>query len=719
MSMKHADSDSVLGDFNNATFIFKDKRTIKPNTFFKKGEQFWVNIQDDDGLFHDYQIKYTFGYKPLQQYMVEFNDGRVQLIPFAWDSRAKTDGGQRWFNLYPEFTKNHQDFFWTNTGQNWNYMCADCHSTNVKKNFDIDSNSYQTSFSEINVACESCHGAASEHISWTKDKKINNFGFNRDLSTSVKHWQSEKGKTTLTPARIKNTQQVLTCAQCHSRRTQISNNAHITANKENNAFGERYLLDLITSENYYADGQVYNENFVYGSFLQSKMYQKGVVCSDCHNPHTAKLKFPIDTLCLQCHQADNYASNNHHKHPESSNGAHCVNCHMPQTTYMKIDARRDHGFHIPRPDLALQLGTPDTCLSCHEDKDSNWSLSNVNAWFPNTEQRIAKKQQKDYAAVFSATTISLSNKQWQSVASELSRIAQTLSYAPIIRASALTKMADTSNTNTIIAIARGLKNDNELIRLGAVIALQGRGAQEIQAQKWRLLSPLLTDKVLTVRTSSAFALASLWQQLNQAQQKQLTPALNEYITSQDFNNDRSFAHTNKGIIYSYQGKFKQAIQSFKQGIIIEPYFAPAYINLSQVHRQLKQNQQAIAILKQGVDANPENPQLPFELAMAFIRAKDKPTAANYLHQATQLAPQNSHYFYVLGLSLEQQNKSKAYKALTQAYKLSQNPQHLYALCEMQIRHKTFQAKQCLNKLAKVAPANVIEQLNIQLNDGRK
>ncbi len=504
-AMQHANNESVLGDFNQVS--------LQANTFFKKGAvtpEFWVTIKGEDGKFHDYQIKYTFGYTPLQQYMVEFADGRVQLIPFAWDSRNKEDGGQRWFNLYPDQTEKHQEFFWTNTGQNWNYMCADCHSTNVSKNFDVDSNSYNTQFSEINVACESCHGGASEHLLWLNNKNIANAGFTRDLSKSVKRWQTKSTRNTLAPQKIARSQQVLTCAQCHSRRSQISAKDHVASN----AFGERYLLDLITSTNYHADGQVYNENFVYGSFLQSKMYQKGVVCSNCHDPHSAKLKLPIETLCLQCHQASTYAQKSHHQHSDNSTGAQCVNCHMSETTYMQIDARRDHGFHIPRPDLALQLGTPDTCLSCHEDQDSNWSLAKVNTWFPNTEQRQVKKQAKDFAAIFSAANLSLSNQQWQSVSAELSRIAQTLTYAPIIRASALAKMSATSNKNTVTAITSALKSDNEYIRLGAVLALQGRGAQTMQTQKWQLLSPLLTDKVLAVRISAAFTVASLWQQLS-------------------------------------------------------------------------------------------------------------------------------------------------------------------------------------------------------------
>ncbi|TYK64855.1 multiheme c-type cytochrome [Colwellia echini] len=713
MSMKHADKASVLGDFNNVSLKSDDKNISKPSTFFKKGDEFWVNIQGEDGKFHDYQIKYTFGYTPLQQYMVEFADGRVQLIPFAWDSRSKVNGGQRWFNLYPDMTEKHQEFFWTNTGQNWNYMCADCHSTNVEKKFDLKTNTYNTTFSEINVACESCHGPASDHITWSETTVGNqntaaNKGFARNLSKSVSNWKIATNKKTLIPESVDNSsQQVLVCAQCHSRRTQISNNDHV----QGNAFGERYLLDLISSDNYHADGQVYNENFVYGSFLQSKMYKNGVVCSDCHNPHTTELKLPVETLCLQCHQANNYATEKHHKHQSDSSGAQCVNCHMPETTYMEIDARRDHGFHIPTPNLAKKLGTPDTCLTCHEDKNSEWSANKVNTWYPNSHI----EEEKAFVPIFTASTMTLTEPQLLGVTEQLSRIAQNKAYSSIIRASALTKMANTSNTNTIIAIARAAKDPDEYIRLGAI-----EGAQSMaSAERWRILSPLLNDKVLTVRTNAAYSLVTLWEQLSSDQQSQLIPALNEYIASQEYNNDRSFAHSNIGIVLASQGNTEEAIKAFNKGIAIEPSFAQTYLNLSQLYHQMGDNKQSIDTLLLGQVANPDDAALVYALGLAYIRAKNYQNAANALAKATILDPQNSHYFYVYGLSLEQTRPNDAYKALYKAFQLSNNPQHLYALCEMQVRQQSSLASQCLSQLQPMVPANVIQGLRDMLSNSSK
>jgi predicted CXXCH cytochrome family protein len=693
MAMKHADDKSVLADFANISF--EDAGEV--NKFYKKKNQFWVNIKGPDGKFHDYQIKYTFGFEPLQQYMVEFDDGRVQLIPFAWDSRTKAQGGQRWFNLYPQFTENHQDFFWTNKGQNWNYMCADCHSTNVTKNFDVKTDSYKTKFSEINVGCEACHGPASKHIDWAKapNNSVNDKGFSREIGKQVKEWIHKDGFNTLKPKAIHNSQQTLVCAQCHSRRTQISNNSHI----DKNEFGEKYLLSLITSDNYYSDGQVYNENFIYGSFLQSKMAKNGVVCSNCHDPHTAKLTMPEEVVCLQCHQAKSYAQKSHHQHQENSTGAQCVNCHMPETTYMEVDNRRDHGWHKPTPNIAKQFATPDTCLSCHEDKGSDWSNQYVSKWFNKD------KADEPFAPVFA-----IADSGYQNVAQHLSKISQTPEYADIIRASALARMANYPDTNTLIAIARNVKHSDSNIRRGAI-----DGAVNIKpAEKWRILSPLLTDEVLSVRSEAAMALVPLWAMLSPDQKSLLAPALADYIAIQDFNADRGYAHTNKAIVLGYQNNISEALAAYQQSMRIEPYFAAAYVNMAELYKRQGQNIKAIETLNLGSKANPSDSSIPYSLGLAYIREKNITQAQNNLKIAAELAKTNAHYYYVYAVSLAKNKAKLAEKSMQKAYTLSGDPQHLYALCEMQVKRQAFDAKQCLQALEQVAPADVVSALRQRL-----
>jgi len=700
MAMRHAKPDAVLGDFNDVTVVFNGKN----NRFFQKGQQYWVNIEGPDGKFHDYQIKYTFAFKPLQQYMVEFDDGRVQLIPFAWDSRTKSEGGQRWFHLYPEYTQSHQDYFWTNTGQNWNYMCADCHSTDVKKNFDVDSNSYKTTYSEINVGCEACHGPASDHITWSKSEQGNqtDIGFDRKLNKSVMNWVTRAGSKTLKPETVEHSQQTLVCAQCHSRHVQISDKDHVDSNE----FGERYLLNLIDSQQYYPDGQIYDEDFVYGSFLQSKMSRSGVVCSNCHDPHSAELIMPEEVVCLQCHQADEYANKKHHNHQGDSQGAQCVNCHMPETTYMQVDSRRDHAWHVPRPDLAKQLGTPDTCLSCHKEKDSTWSEGFTKQWFPNS--KIATD--KHFAPVFAAA-----DQGYRSAANSLSHIAQNSANAEIIRAAALVRMSKFPETNTLIAIVRALKNENSHIRVGAIHGAVGIAG----AERWRILAPLLSDPVLSVRSEAALALVPLWSELAKGQKKLLQPALDDYMDIQTFNADRGYAHVNKGNVYARQGKLKQAEAAYKTSIRIEENFVNAYIHLAELYRQQQNNQAGIDILQKGLALNPDSGDLAYSLGLVYIRTKQSNKAVEQFKQAINKSPDNAQYAYVYGLSLESIQPTQALTALKKAFELSRNPQHLFALCEMQIRHQSPDAKQCINELSQYAPENIINKLKAQNRRNKK
>lgn len=694
MAMKHADNDSVLGNFSNVSLKLSDTTS----RFYKKDKQYWVNIKGPDGALHDYQVKYTFGYKPLQQYMVEFDDGRVQLIPFAWDSRSKQQGGQRWFNLYPEFNKKHQEFYWTNTGQNWNYMCADCHSTNVNKNFDVKNNQYKTTWSEINVACEACHGPASEHIKWTKTKK-GKMGFDRNLSKPVKKWLSKKNNPILQPDVIHKTQQTVMCAQCHSRHTQISENDYL----KSGSLGDRYRLTLINSENYYADGQVYDEDYVYGSFLQSKMFKKGVTCSNCHDPHSGKLTLPKETLCLQCHEVKTYGSQKHHHHTEKSSGAQCVNCHMPETTYMQIDQRADHGWHSPRPDLSLKLGTPDTCLSCHKDKNSEWSNKQVTNWYPNS----ALDNQIDFAPAFT-----LSDMGYPQASAELTKISQNQNHAGIIRASALQRMQDSPDQNSLISIARGVKDNNELIRLGAI-----QGALNLPLnERWQIIKPLLSDKVLAVRTEAASVLAPLWLNLDEQQQAILKPALDDYLSIQDFNADRGFSHTNRGNIMSQMGRYDEAVTAYDQSIRIEPSFSTAYVNKADLYRLQGDEEKAVDTLKHGLKSQPEGADLYYSLGLSKIRSKEKVEAIGDLKKASELEPQNSNYHYVYALSLLQTQPAQAQIVMQKTYQMSGNPRHLYTLCEMQVEQESFQAKQCLSSLAKVVPPEVVKPLLQKLSD---
>ena len=360
-AMEIASEKSVLGDFNDTEFTWFGVTT----RFFRRDGKYMVNTEGADGKMHDYEIKYTFGINPLQQYMVEFPDGRVQVLSVSWDVHKK-----KWFMVTPPDVPDERippgdPLHWTGIAQNWNTMCAECHSTNVHKNFDLASNTYHTTFSEIDVSCETCHGPGSIHVELAESRsifwdRIHGYGLPK-----------LKGATPLA--------ELETCAPCHSRRSQIHPDFH---KREN--FLDLYKPSLLEAGLYYPDGQIRDEVYAYGSFQQSKMFAQGVRCVDCHDPHSLDLKFEGNQLCGQCHVPGKYDGPNHHHHKEGP-ATQCVTCHMPTNTYMVVDVRHDHSLRVPRPDLSDALGTPNVCTDCHQEPEETnaWAAEAIRKWYGN------------------------------------------------------------------------------------------------------------------------------------------------------------------------------------------------------------------------------------------------------------------------------------------------------------------------------------------------
>jgi predicted CXXCH cytochrome family protein len=367
LAMQEASDQSVLGTFNNASF----KNGDVVSTFFRMGPKFIVRTDGPDGVLHDYEIKFTFGVYPLQQYLIEMPGGRVQALGLAWDSRPSDRGGQRWFFLYPgQNIRSGDPLHWTGIDQNWNYMCADCHSTNVRKNYDARTRTFSTFYAEIDVSCEACHGPGSNHVGWArKQGDWISFDSSKGLLVALDErrgigWSSAGPNRDVRRSKPRQSErEIQMCARCHSRRGQIHEDY-----VHGQAVGDDYRVALLDYDLYFPDGQIKAEDYEYGSFVQSRMFNAGVTCSDCHEPHSLKLRAKGDEVCLQCHAAPKYASPEHHFHKLDSAGARCVNCHMPERTYMVVDPRRDHSLRIPRPDLSLKLGVPNACTNCHKGK---------------------------------------------------------------------------------------------------------------------------------------------------------------------------------------------------------------------------------------------------------------------------------------------------------------------------------------------------------------
>ena len=631
-AMAIADKNSVLANFENVDV----KHYGQKAHFFIKDNRYQVRIVYDDNV-NNYQIKYTFGHYPLQQYLVETEQGRLQVLPFAWDSRTKADGGQRWYHNYSHEEIRPEDrLHWRQPLQNWNGMCADCHSDGLKRNYDSDKNQFDTIFDNINVGCLSCHGDMSEHAEHNKSNKRN---VANDV-TSIKHptgqWLRAVGDKTATWQGVKRDNSFMdNCFACHALRAPLTDGF-----KPNTPFLQQFMPQLPTAPNYHADGQIKEEVYVYGSFLQSKMYGKGVNCIDCHDKHTMKLKIEGNGLCLQCHGGEVYNVKSHHQHQESSAGAQCANCHMPTTRYMGVDDRRDHSFKIPRPDLSTQFNTPNACIKCHDNKSNQWASANLEKWH-GKPKALAKSK---------PFLMALNNGQAINLEDHLSIIADS-KLDVISRASALQMLSFTTQMVTIEILKPYLTHQEDLIRLSAATTAL------LLTPKIRVLhlSPLLTDKFKAIRVAAARSLVT--SRIAVEYQQAFNSAFNELLSSNDLTSWRGEGRANQGLLALETNQISTAEQAFLGAITVEPYFDTGYINLADLYRTQQRSAEVASVLAKGMKNLPNSGALKYAYGLHLVRVQQHSKALGFFEQATIVEPQSPQYLYAYILSLDGQGET--------------------------------------------------------------
>jgi tetratricopeptide (TPR) repeat protein len=658
-AMSDAGAKTVLGNFDDSTFTYAGITS----RFFKRDGQFFASTDGPDGRLTDFQIKYTFGVYPLQQYLVAFPNGRLQALSIAWDSRTKKDGGQRWFHLYPTEHVTHGDeLHWTRPAQNWNFMCADCHSTNVRKNYDAAADRFNTQWTDINVGCEACHGPGSRHLEWAQasNNGAARESVDRGLTAALdeRHgitWTVDvrSGNSTRSQPRTTD-REIDMCAQCHSRRGQIAEGYQAGA-----PFLNHYFPALLTSPLYHADGQQQGEVYNWASFLQSKMYAKGVTCSDCHEPHSGTLRLEGNAVCASCHLASKYDSREHHHHRTGGAGAACVSCHMPASTYMVIDPRRDHSLRVPRPDLSIALGTPNACNGCHANRDARWAALNVNAWFGHDPDGY-----QHFGSAFSLAHTETRDRQ-----SELRAIADDVTQPAIARATALAQLDASSNANAIDTLARGLRDPSGVVRFGALQSLRGASPNV----RVRLATPQLSDPLRAVRMEAVSVFAPLpAEQLGAAARAAFERAAAEYIDTQRYNADSAEGRVNLGTFYGGHGDPSRGEQELKAAIRLNPFFVPSYVNLADLYRAFGRDADGEKTLREGLGATPASSVLHFALGLALVRLKRIDEAVNELERASVLDAGNVRFAYAYGVALQSVGKIADAKA-TLAKALAAHP----------------------------------------------
>lgn len=649
LAMAEATEQSVLGDFDGATFTYGDVTS----RFFKRDGKFFVHTDGADGKLADFQIRYTFGLYPLQQYLIAFPDGRMQALGIAWDSRPKDKGGQRWFHLYPDQKLKAGDpVHWTGIDQTWNFQCAECHSTELRKNYDAAKDTYATTWAEIDVACEACHGPGSAHVAWAKGERSGPNGL-------TVQFDERKGiNWTLDPAtgnakrshpRI-SAKELETCGVCHARGTKIAEPW-----RPGRSLLETHVPTLLYRGLFEADGKSLDEVYNYAPFRQSKMFVAGVSCSDCHDPHSLKLRAEGDGVCLQCHDGAKFAAVSHHHHAEGSAGSRCVSCHMPVKTYMEVDPRHDHAFRIPRPDESVRFGTSNACNDCHADKDAPWAAAAIERWYgPH------RKGFQTWTGTFDAARTGKPE-----AAALLVQLALSGDAPSIARATALESLADFPSRDAVAAAQRALADPDPLVRLAALRTLRPYGAANIRPLAGRLLA----DPVLAVRIEAASLLADLpRERLSPQEGSRLARAIDDYVTAQRVNADRPEHRVNLGSLNLRQQRYAEAEAEFRAAARLDPAFAPATVGLAELYAQQSRDGDGERVLRTALARTPDSAELRHALGLNLVRQRRTADALPELGHAAALDPATTRYTYVYAVALNSAGRSnEAITALETAY----------------------------------------------------
>jgi Tfp pilus assembly protein PilF len=609
LAMQVANDSTVLGDFNNVKMSIDGVHYF----FYKEDNDFLVRIKEIDNSEKVYKITYTFGVIPLQQYMVDFDKGKKQVLRATWDTEKL-----QWFHQYKDDTIEPHDWLhWTQAAQNWNTMCAECHSTNLEKNYNPQTDSFNTTYSEINVSCESCHGPAKNHNIWASNNP-------------------NDGKPHIIGG-LDQQEQINLCAPCHARRSKLTYNL-----KPGETFENQYVVQNVTTNFYHGDGQIMDEDYVYGSFLQSKMYENGVMCSNCHDPHSLELRFEGNKLCLQCHVPADYNTKAHHFHEENTEASMCINCHMTGAIYMGNDFRRDHSFRIPRPDQSEKYGTPNACNQCHDDKNNAWAAHAVKEWYGNER----KEHYSDKLLISSKEYLNEIERK------ELEKFILDYRNPDIVRATVIENLNFTT-TEDFNILMQVLNDSSAHVRYHAL-----RNFRRLPPQtRTSIALKHMNDSIKLVRIGAAQLVIDVDKNSFSSVDKiNFDKSVAELETMLFANADFSTGRLQLGDYYFQKGDYQNAIHNYEMALKKDSLLTPIYSNFATTYSIIKEFEKANEILDSWIIIEPKSARPHYLKALLYFELNKNVSAVAELETAIKLDPNDSRSMYNLATYYYQENK---------------------------------------------------------------
>ena len=572
-----------------------------------------------DGRAKAFKPERVIAVDPLWQVLIPGEGGRWQATELAFDPHKK-----EWFDVYGEEDRRAGEWgHWTGRGMNWNNMCATCHNTRFRKNYDERTDTYRSAMAEMGVGCEACHGPMAEHNAWQAKNP------NKSGDPTIRR---------LSPDRM-----LATCGQCHARRAELTGDFR----SGENFFDHHQLTIPDETDIFYPDGQVRDEDYEFTAFLGSRMHSAGVRCVNCHEPHTTKLRLPGNLMCMSCHgnvltngaPRIDLATHSHHK--TGTSGDNCVDCHMPLTTYMQRHPRHDHGFTVPDPRLTKELGIPNACNRCHTKETPDWSLNAMNKWFgPRTNElvrtratAIAKARTGDAAAIPALVkmTDGETNAFWRAVAANL------LKRWP-------------GETNVTSALLKTVNDTNELARAMAVRGLEPL-AQSGFAPALTALNARLADSVRAVRIEAAWALRHSLD-TNSLAGRDLLAYLHH-------NADQPSGGLQLGVLHMDRGDLMTALDYFHRAVKWDTNSAPLHHALAVALSITGRSAEALESLQTACRLAPRDAEYRYKLGLALNETGKLDAARVALEEAVKLDPQFVRAWYNLGLAYSAQEKTEA------------------------------------------------------------
>ena len=638
-------------------------RTFRHGTettvFDKNGSDYEVAVTGLTSIQAVFPVEGVLGVSPLRQFQARFTRGRLQTLEASYDPRSN-----QWFSVYAEERGPEEWGHWTGRGMNWNSMCAGCHNTRVRKNYDETADTYDTTMAEMTVGCEACHGPLKAHNVWQKQ-----FGKSGRKDPTLPKWS---------PAQV-----IDNCGFCHARRGDLTGNF-----KPGDDFFDHLALEVPdVSETFYADGQVREEDYEYAAFLGSRMHWRGVGCTDCHDAHSGKTLLPGNWLCMRCHNGTytnapiiEPVTHSHHKvfgydskgtqtnadlmvyrtGAVKETGGECVNCHMPQTVYMQRHWRHDHGFTSPDPLLTKELGIPNACNRCHSDRDADWASRYCGEWYGSKMERPSRLRSR---------VIAFARKNDPSVRPALLDMlsANEIPYWRAVAGGLLGPWSEETAVRNGLLL--GLSDTNSLVRAKCVRALEP--VAETPGVAAGLMSRL-EDPTRGVRLAAAWAL--------RARLDFSSKAGKELLDSLAFNADQPAGQMQLGALALARGTPAQAVEHYQKAVEWDPTSAVTHHDYAIVLSTLNRAREAVEQLKVACRLEPTNAEFQYTLGLGWNELGETQKAIECLQAAVRLDPGQARAWYNLGLALNSAGRlDKALEALGQAEGVdSSDPRNPYA-----------------------------------------